>query len=408
MSSPSTSREGKRPWKAIIASIVAMFAVSVLVAACGGDDSGDSSGSFKVGILAPMSGSVASDGEDIKNASEMAIESVNAAGGIDGRKIELNVADDACEAQQGVQAAEKLVQDDVVAVVGGYCSDATLPAMEVFSRSDNLPFVVSVSSNPDVTESGFENIVRLIGRDDFEAPADVAYLNDVVGSEKVAIVHDNTEFAVSVADNMKKEIEENGGPEIVYFDAVQPGSNDYRAVLDRVEREGADTLFYTGFYPEFGPIARQWSSLGLDYNLVGGTSTINSTVAELAPDAVTDDRFSIVTYPTALLLQGKEAKEYRADYKEKFGNDPGPYGVFQYDAMKTLIAAIKEDPSDVSHEALNERLKATELEGVTGSIKFDEKGDRTAFPYLAVRSDGTDFVPEYSVGEDGTWGESGK
>jgi branched-chain amino acid transport system substrate-binding protein len=404
LSSSKPSLEGRPRLKAIIASIVALCALSFVVAACGGDDSsGDSSGSFKVGVLAPMSGSVASDGEDMKNASEMAIASVNADGGIDGRKVELNVADDACEAQQGVQAAEKLAQDKVVAVVGGFCSDATLPAMEVFQRDDNLPFVVSVSSNPDVTENGFENIVRIIGRDDAEAPANVAYLNDVIKSEKVAIVHDNTEFAVSVADNMKKEIEDNGGPEIVYFDAVQPGSNDYRAMLDRVEREGADTLFYTGFYPEYGPIARQWKSTNKDYNLVGGTSTINATVAELAPEAAADDKFSIVIYPTALLLQGPEAKQYRADYKKKFGNEPGPYGVFQYDAMKTLLAAIEEDPSDVSHEALNERLKGMQIEGVTGAIEFDEKGDRTAFPYLAVRSDGTDFVPVQTINDEGSW-----
>jgi len=404
-SAPTSAR---RPWRALIAALVATFALGLAVSACGGDDSSASGdGPLEIGVLAPMSGSVASDGEDMVNASKLAIESVNADGGIDGRQLELNVADDACEAQQGVQAAEKLVQDEVLAVVGGFCSDATLPAMEVFDRSDQLPFVVSVSSNPDVTESGLENIVRLIGRDDQEAPADVSYLTDVVGSEKVAIVHDNTEFAVSVADNMKKLIEEEGGPEIVYFDAVQPGSNDYRSVLDRVKREGADTFFYTGFYPEFGPIARQWASLGYDYNLIGGTSTINASVAELAPQAVTDDKFSIVTYPTALLLQGPEAKQYRTDYKKEFGDEPGPYGVFQYDAIKTLIAAIQEDPSDLSHSALNERLKAVEIEGITGAIDFDDKGDRNAFPYLAVRAgDDGEFAPVHAIDSDGTWSES--
>src|SRR5690606_10313690 len=129
---------------------------------------------------APTTGSVSSDGEDMVNATKLAVEEINAAGGIDGRKVETVVADDACEAQQGVQAAQKLVQEKVIAVVGGFCSAATLPAIEVFERSGNLPFVVSVSSNPDVTDPGRKNIVRIIGRDDQEAPAEATYLRDVL------------------------------------------------------------------------------------------------------------------------------------------------------------------------------------------------------------------------------------
>lgn len=414
MTTPSTPASGpaRAPRLRRLLALTAACALALTVAACGSDDeesAGGTSGGepYKIGILAPTTGSVSSDGEDMVNATKLAVEEINAAGGIDGRKVETVVADDACEAQQGVQAAQKLVQEKVIAVVGGFCSAATLPAIEVFERSGNLPFVVSVSSNPDVTDPGRKNIVRIIGRDDQEAPAEATYLRDVLKSEKVAIVHDNTEFAVSVAKQARSLIEKQGTPEIVYYDAIKPGGNDYRAMLERVKREGADTLFYTGFHPEFGPIARQWGSLGFDYRLLGGASTINQNVIKLAPKAAADEKFSIVTYPTAVLLEGEQAEKFRADYKKLSGNDPGSYGVFQYDGMQVLFEALKAAPDKTDADSLNARLREVKHSGVTGDIAFDEKGDRSAFPFLAVRSVDDSFAPSWSISPAGSWTEGG-
>lgn len=397
-----------RSWRAVLA-VLAAGLLALGAAACGGNDSDDSgSGSggdpIKIGVLAPTSGPMQGNGEDMVNATELAVDAVNAEGGIDGRQIEIVVADDACEAQQGVQAAEKLVQDEVVAVVGGYCSAAALPAAEVFRRNGGVPFLLTVPSNPQLTEAGDENITRFIGRDDQEAPAQVKYLQQVIGSKNVAIVHDNTEFAVSVANEMKRILEEEeDSPKIVYFDAVQPGGNDYRPALERVARTDADTLVYTGFYPEFAQIARQWGSGNYDYNLIGGASTIDATVVEMAPEATKDERFSIMTYPTALLLQGQKADDYRTLYKDEIGSEPGSYGVFQYDAMQALFDALKADPDDLSPEALSARMRETNMEGITGQIDFNENGDRNAPPVLAVRNNGENLAAVYELHDGETW-----
>ncbi|RNL61914.1 branched-chain amino acid ABC transporter substrate-binding protein [Nocardioides marmoriginsengisoli] len=373
------------------------------LAACGSDDAGGGSGAIKVGVLAPMSGSVSADGEDMVRASKLVVEKVNADGGIDGRKIELVVADDACEAQQGTQAAQKLVTDKVVAVVGGFCSSAALPASEVFHRNGDLPFVASVSSNPKLTDAKYPGITRYIGRDDQEAPVTADYVADLLASKKVAIMNDNTEYSRAVAKSLKENIEKKGTVEIVYDDAIQPGQNDYRAALGRVARDGADTLVYTGFYPEFGILAKQWAQLKPGYRLVGGASSIDATVLTAAPDAVTLPDLSIISYPTASLIQNPQADEFRTEYKAKYDADPGQFGIFQHDAMQGLVAALKADPKKLDAKDLIKRLRDVSFEGITGDISFDDQGDRNAFPFLAVRSVDGKFAPAYSYSPDSGW-----
>lgn len=384
-------------------SAAALVASSSLVLAACGSESSDDAEPIKVGILAPTTGSVAADGEDMVRASELVVGRVNKNGGIDGRKIELVVADDACEAQAGTQAAQKLVADEVVAVVGGFCSSASLPASEIFDRNDHLPFVISVSSNPQLTEAGFPGVTRYIGRDDQEAPVAVDYVSNLLGATKVAIMNDNTEFSRSVSKTMKSAFGEQDSVEIVYDDAIQPGQNDYRAALSRVARSGADTLVYTGFYPEFAVLAAQWKSQDLDFRLVGGSSSIDASVIEGAESAAADERFSIVTYPTAALLTNDLASEFLAEYQEAYDAEPGSYGVFQADAMEGLVKALEENPDDLSPEALGKRLRAVEFEGVTGQISFDDAGDREAFPFKAVRAVDGAFSVVASFEPDGGW-----
>ncbi|NLU78503.1 branched-chain amino acid ABC transporter substrate-binding protein [Micromonospora sp. HNM0581] len=393
--------------RAVVAAVATLPLLAL--AACQGSDAEADGGPIRIGVLAPTSGSVSADGEGMVRASQLVVDRVNNEGGIGGRQVELVVADDACEAQAGTQAAQKLINDKVVAIVGGFCSSATLPAIELFHRNGDLPFVVAVSSNPKVTDAGYPNITRYIGRDDQEAPVATQYVLTQLKSTKLAIMNDNSEFSRSVAENVTTNVAAAGTAEIVYNDSIQPGQNDYRAALERVRTTGADTLLYTGFYPEFGILAKQWKSLDLPYQLVGGASSIDLSVIESSPEAARDDRFSIVTYPTASLLDNPNATAFREAYQKQYNAEPAQYDVFQYDATEGLVAALKEDPDDLSTEALNERLRALTFEGVTGQISFDDRGDRKAFPFLAVRAgtDGT-FAPVFQFAPNGGWAAVGQ
>src|SRR5947209_10763420 len=217
--------------------MVSMAAFGALVAAaCGGSTSGNNSsgGPIMVGITGPFTGPYADPGVAIRNAGELAITDINASGGINGRKLQAVSEDDACDAQQGTQAAEKLLTEKIVAIVGGYCSGASIPESDILHRSGDLPFITAASSNPKFTDQGYDNVFRMVSRDDAEAPADVSFMKDWLKAGKIAIMHDNTTYAKGVADSAKTAAAA-AGLTVTYFDAITPGQKDYSSTLVKVE-----------------------------------------------------------------------------------------------------------------------------------------------------------------------------
>src|SRR2546423_529229 len=161
---------------------------ALLIAACGsGSNNAGETGPIKVGITGPFTGAYADPGIAIRNAGELAIADINAAGGISGRKLEAANADDACDAQQGVQAAQKLLTQKIIAIVGGYCSGASIPESDTLHRNGDLPFITAASSNPKFTDQGYDNVFRMVSRDDAEAPADVSFMQQWLKASKIAI-----------------------------------------------------------------------------------------------------------------------------------------------------------------------------------------------------------------------------
>src|SRR5207249_4711229 len=138
--------------------------------------------------------------------------------------------DDACDAQQGVQAAQKLLTQKIIAIVGGYCSGASIPESDTLHRNGDLPFITAASSNPKFTDQGYDNVFRMVSRDDAEAPADVSFMQQWLKESKIAIIHDNTTYAKSVADSAKQAAL-SAGMTVTYFDAITPGQKDYTAAL---------------------------------------------------------------------------------------------------------------------------------------------------------------------------------
>src|SRR5947209_15692157 len=226
--------------------MVSMAAFGALVvAACGGSMRGNNSGGgpSMVGITGPFTGPYADPGVAIRNAGELAITDINASGGINGRKLQAVSEDDACDAQQGTQAAEKLLTEKIVAIVGGYCSGASIPESDILHRSGDLPFITAASSNPQFTEQGYDNVFRLVSRDDAEGPADVSFIQQFLKASKIAIMHDNTTYAKGLADSAKQAAQA-AGITVTYFDAITPGQKDYTAALVKVGTGNPDALFY--------------------------------------------------------------------------------------------------------------------------------------------------------------------
>src|SRR6266704_812091 len=365
---------------------------ALLIAACGGGTSGGSTAPIKVGITGPFTGPYADPGIAIRNAGELAIDDINKAGGINGRKLEAVPADDACDAQQGTQAAEKLLTQGIVAIVGGYCSGASIPESDILHRSGDLPFITAASSNPKFTEQGYDNVFRMVSRDDAEAPADVSFMKDFLKASKIAIMHDNTTYAKGVADSAKQAAT-GSGMTVTYFDAITPGQRDYTAALERVATTHPDVLFYTGYYPEFGLLAKEYVSLAPSYKLDGDSATVDPSVIKVAGSALVNPGITFTTLPTTEFIHNAKNDALSKAYTAKYGGAPGDYSSYEYGGM----TAAKD---------LNSALHSVNIaDTITGAVKFDNKGDRSSPEYLAVRATGNppQFAP-FAIRKNGTWG----
>lgn len=387
----------------LLATSLATLAVLV-IGACGSSSSSGGGGVIKVGITGPFTGPYADPGSAIRDAGLLAIEDINASGGINGRQLQAVPADDACDAQQGTQAAEKLVTQGIVAIVGGYCSGASIPESDILHRSGDLPFITAASSNPKFTEQGYDNVFRMVSRDDAEAPADVSFMKDWLKATKIAIMHDNTTYAKGVADSAKTAAEASGMT-VTYFDAITPGQKDYTAALVKVGTTNPDVLFYTGYYPEFGLLAKEYVSLSPKYKLNGDSADVDPSVIKVAGSALTNPNISINTLPTTEFIHNAQNDAFTQKYKDKYGAPPGDYSSYEYDGMMALAQALKDNGGKTDGKSLNAALHAVSLaQGTTGPVKFDSKGDRPTPLFLAVQATGDPpaFHP-IAIREGGSW-----
>lgn len=386
------------------ARLAAVAAVTVLaMSACGnsGDKKsgggGGGGGTIKIGVPVPLSGDYASAGQDIVNGAKLAVQKINDGGGVLKRKLELVPVDDACSAQVGAQAAQKLISGKVAAVAGGYCSSASLPELSAFHRA-GIPFVMDASSNPQLTEQGFAEAIRVIGRDDQQGPFVSKFISGFLKARTAAVINDNTTYAKGLSDATVKALKSDG-VSVVFDNAVSPGQQDYTPTLTRVRGLNPDVVYYTGYYAEAALIVKQGKTLGLKTQFIGGDATNDPTLIKTAGAAA--EGVIVDTAPLAQFL-GTEGREFVEKYQKLAGAKPGPYSVYEYDSVNVVAKAI-EKAGSADPKKITAALKGVTYDGVTGKISFDEKGDRADPVYITLVVKNGAFAPYKGLDKQGQW-----
>jgi ABC-type branched-subunit amino acid transport system substrate-binding protein len=379
-------------------------ALVIVLAACGNNaSSGSSGGPIKIGVTGPFTGSYAAPGIDIQNAAKVMADEFNKSGGIMGRQVQVVPGDDQCDAQVGVQAAENLVSQGVVAFAGGYCSGASIPETDVLRRHSNIPFVAVASSNPQLTEQGYKNVFRLIERDDAAGPFDANFLIKVDKAKRVAIMHDNSTYAKALAQFAQGEVTKEGGT-VTYFDAITPGQKDYTSALTRVASTNPDAFYFTGYYAEAAILVKEYKDLGLDKKFVfhGGGAEYDPAYTSAAGPAA--DGTTVIFPVGPDTAKGKEFDSFKAAYKSATGKDLATYSIYEHDAMWLLKLAIERAHSTKPAD-IDTALHQVSYNGITGPIKFNSKGDRVQQALVVFRVENDQFVPIYRQ-QGSTWVKS--
>jgi len=347
---------------------------------------GASAKTLKIGSMSPLTGPYASDGTDIKNGVLTAIEEFKEAGGMPGYdKIELFPQDTACDPKQAVAAANKLINLEVVGVIGAYCSSSTIPSSEVLAEED-IPMLTPASTNEKVTDRGLPYMFRLCGRDDDQAPAAAKFLKDQLKAKTVFIVDDKTTYSQGLADGVAKACKELG-IEVVDHDHVNQGDKDFAAVLTKAKAANADILYMSlqGYSPG-ALMAIQAKRIGLKSQIVSQDAMFQPKFMEVAKEAAEGVYITYGFTDTST----PEYKAFEKRYVPKYGAIAA-YATYAFDAATVLLKAIKAagstDPAKIKAEIMK-----LDFDGVAKRIKFRPNGD-SGSSYIAYKIENGKFVP---------------
>ncbi len=367
--------------------ILAVFSVLVMMsfmAAVAG------AAEVKIGVMAPITGAWAAEGQDMVDIVKLLAEEVNANKLAGPHTIVIEVGDDAGTPKNAALAAQRLISGDVVAVIGTYGSAVTEASQDIYADEGVLQ-IATGSTSIRLSEKNLPLFFRTCPRDDDQGRV-LSENVKALGFKKVAIVHDNSSYAKGLADECLNLLGKDG-LEIVFNDAITPGDRDYTATLTKIKTTNPDVIVFTGYYPEAGMILRQKTDMKWDVPMIGGDATNNLALLDVAGKSAVGYYFVSPQGPSD--MTGEEAKKFIADFSAKYGHVPASvWCVMAGDAFRVLVEAIKntEDPTAENLAAyLHNDLK--DFPGFTGSIAFDAKGDRVGDVYRL-----------YQVTDDGKFG----
>ena len=340
-------------------------------------------GPIKIGLMGPMTGPWASEGQEMKQVLDLLAEEANGKGGVLGRKVEVVSEDDGGDPKTSALAAQKLVTQKVKAVIGTYGSSITEASQNIYNEA-KIVQIANGSTAIRLTEKGLKYFFRTCPRDDEQAKVGAQYIQSM-GYKKIAILHDNTTYAKGLADEAKGLLEK-GGAEIVFFDALTPGEKDYTAILTKMKGANPDAVFFTGYYPEGGLLLNQKKAMNWAVPFIGGDATNNPDLVKIAGQEAADG-FAFLSPPLPKDLPSPEAKAFLESFTKKYGKAPASiYSVLAGDGFRVLLAGIQATQSteaDKLAEYLRTQLK--DFVGLTGKIAFNAKGDRVGEVYKVYK-----------------------
>lgn len=325
----------------------------------------------KIGHVGPLTGGIAHLGKDNENGARLAIEEANAAGikiGGNPVKFELIAEDDQADPKIGNTVAQKLVDAKVAGVVGHLNSGTTIPASAIYNQA-GIPMISGSATNPALTEQGFKTVFRVVGRDDQQGPA---VANFLIGSAKpkvAAVIDDATAYGEGLANEVEKTLKA-AGVRVLPREKGTDKTVDWKAVLTKIKGKKPDVVFYGGMDATGGPLLKQARELKIGAVFAFGDGACTDKMAELAGAAAE----GMICSQAGIPVQAA-GKKFLDAYKARFNIDPILYAPFTYDAAMLMIEAMKKADSTDPAKFLP-ALAASNHNGASGNIRFDEKGDR--------------------------------
>ena len=330
-----------------------------------------------LGLAVGISGQLAPVGEQARRGAEAAVADINAKGGVNGEPLALELGDDACDPKQAVAVANQFASRGIRHVIGHLCSGATLAAEDIYGEEGML-MVTGSATNPQVTEKGYDTVFRVCGRDDQQTAVAADYLLQAFAGKRVAVIDDKQAYGKGLSEELRKRLKA-GGLEPVYVDSINAGEKDYTALINRLKEEKVDAVYYGGYHPELGLIARQAAQASFHPQLIAAEGIATPEYWAIAGDAAEGTLFTYAPDP-----KRDPANAALLESLRKVGPEPDNFSFYFYAAVQTVAQAMEQAKSD-DPAAIAAALHAGTFKTVVGELSFDAKGDLKKPDYVLYR-----------------------
>ncbi|HHV78481.1 MAG TPA: ABC transporter substrate-binding protein [Firmicutes bacterium] len=324
---------------------------------------------IKIGTVGPLTGNAATYGVSTKKGVEIAVDEVNAEGGINGQQVKLISEDSKGDQTEAANATRKLVeQDKVAAIIGAVLSSETFAAGPI-ANDGKVPMMSPSSTAPGIPDIGpfvFRNCIS----DNVQAVQVAEYAIKELKLKRFAIMYTNNDYGVALKNAFEAKAKELA--QVVGIEAYNDGETNFSVQLSKLKAKSPDALFIGGYYTEVSKIAQQAKQLGMKVQLLGGDGFYSDKLVQLGGDAVEGAVFSAGFYSGDT---SPDVVKFVKAYKAKFNNEePDMFAAQAYDAAKIILTAMKK--AGTAGQALRDAIAATkDFPGITGTTSFAENGD---------------------------------
>ncbi len=330
---------------------------------------------IKIAVAGPITGPVAQYGDMQMSGAKMAVEQLNAKGGINGKKLEAVLIDDVCEPKQAVAVANQIVNQKIKYVVGHLCSGSTQPASKLYEE-EGILMITPAATNPAITQQGYKMVFRTIGTDDQQGPTAGRYIAGTVKPKKLAIIHDKQQYGEGIAKEVDKTVKA-AGIKPVLFEGISKGQTDFSALITKMKKDGVDFVYYGGYHPELGLLLRQSKEQGFTAKYMGPEGVGNKDISAIAGPA---SEGLLVTLPADFSTDPANADLVKA-FKDKNQDPSGPFVMPSYSAVQIITDAIQGAKTEDAVK-LADYIRKNSFQTPIGKVAFKDNGDLKEFEFV--------------------------
>ncbi len=379
--------------KIIAFAVVALLAMSMCFA--GGDKESSADGAVvKIGFIGPLTGDYANYGTLCRQAVEMAIDEINAKGGVNGASIKLFAEDSEGDSQKALAAMEKLSSSDkVCAIIGPVLTGETFSVAER-AQAEGIVIITPSASHKDITNVG-DYIFRTTPSDGLQGEVAGKYWSQVLGYTKLAVLYAKNDYSQGLYESMSEAFTQDGG-QIVAAETFMVGDKDFKTQLTKLKNTDAQAIYLPDYTAEMAQILEQAAQLGIDKPFLSGDGFLSEEIYSLAGQYTN----GVVYTASARVEESNKNKEFKDAYTARWGIGPDSFATNAYDATYILVSVIEKVGTD--RKAIKTGMEQVkDFEGVNGIINFAPNGDLVAYQGIyEVHGTTPEYLGAFAV-EDG-------